>query len=105
MSSVGSQSDSESENGFGGGGGGCGDDVFVIPLELSTGTGSPLVNAVSADDEVVEAVNLHSLQRRLLRRLDHHSHRQWGVQDDDSVIDSPETIMTHGRRLQQDTAA
>ena len=77
----------------------------MIPLELSTSTRPSLVNAVSADDEAVEAVNLRSLQRRLLRRVDHYSHRQWGVQDDDSVIDSPETIMTHGRRLQQDTAA
>ena len=76
----------------------------MIPLELSTSTRPSLVNAVSADDEAVEAVSLRSLQRRLLRRVDHYSHRQWGVQDDDSVIDSPETIMTHGRLLQQDTA-
>ena len=76
----------------------------MIPLELSTSTRPSLVNAVSADDEAVEAVSLRSLQRRLLRRVDHHSHRQRGVQDDDSVIDSPETIMTHGRLLQQDTA-
>ena len=70
----------------------------MIPLELSTSTRPSLVNAVSADDEAVEAVNLRSLQRRLLRHWIILAQTAEG-QDDDSVIDSPETIMTHGRLL------